>query len=52
MESIIKTVIILLVTFAIGILGYEISEREHCMKEGGSYSFDFGKCIKKGELYE
>lgn len=30
--------------------GYSLSERNQCIKLGGIYSLDFGKCYKKGEF--
>lgn len=30
--------------------GYSLSERNQCIKSGGIYSLDFGKCYKKGEF--
>jgi len=34
----------------VGMFGYTLSERNQCIKLGGNYSLDFGKCYKKGEL--
>jgi len=43
------TVMLVLLTIIVsGIIGYELSERKHCVQSGGLYSYDYGACIKGG----
>ena len=39
---------ILVISFIIGKVGYEISESKYCSKTGGDYSYDYGICFEKG----
>jgi hypothetical protein len=51
MNSLDKTIMLfiaLLISFVIGKVGFEMSERKHCIKDGGAYSLDFGVCFKEG----
>jgi len=46
-DSLFLTVITLLTLFLAFYLGQELSERKHCIKNGGHYSFDYGECINE-----
>jgi hypothetical protein len=48
LDKTIMLVIALLISFVIGKVGFEMSERKHCIKDGGTYSLDFGVCFKEG----
>jgi len=51
-ESLILMFIIVSLCGVFVMAGYSLSERNQCIKLGGNYSLDFGKCYKKGELDE
>ena len=51
LDSVIVTLIVLAILFVTYHVGYEMSERKHCIVDKGHYSWDYSECIK-GELNE
>lgn len=50
-DSVLITLMILVVLFVTYQIGYGVSERAHCIANKGHYSFDYGECLK-GDLNE
>jgi hypothetical protein len=51
LDSIIGTILMLVILFVTYQIGYGVSERAHCIANKGHYSLDYGECIK-GDLSE
>jgi len=47
LDSIVGTILVLVVLFITYQIGYGVSERAHCIAQKGHYSFDYGECIKE-----
>ena len=44
LEDLVLVIIVMLMASVIGIFGWTLSERSHCIKSGGIYQYDFGRC--------
>lgn len=50
LENLILIFIVISLCGVFVMAGYSLSERNQCIRLGGNYSLDFGKCYKKGEF--
>ena len=39
-----EILIVLIMIWLVGYVGWTLSERSHCIKSGGIYQYDFGRC--------
>ncbi len=47
-DTIYFSLFLILISFIIGKIGYEIAESKYCSRSGGNYSYDYGICFEKG----
>ena len=43
-ETFLEIVVVIAILFCFSFIGYTVSDRNHCIKDGGNYSYDYGKC--------